>query len=145
MLRDRKKLSNADLARKTLSQKGYVMSDDCTNEWKRLHDRGTSLLRDRYKNHTNRILDEVKFFGDQFNQDPHNKAFADSMQKLFTDLGRTDGKPAFKKHLLKDLRDIILPAILEDVRYIPVPRLEVVDPMVDVVSAFHFPDRVFQN
>lgn len=118
-----------------MAEKGYVMTDDCRNEWNRLYDRGTYLLRDRYKNHTKRILDEIKFFADQFNQDAQNKAFGDAMQKLFTDLGRgKDGTVQFKKHLLKDIRDIILPGFLEDVRYIPVPRIEVRDPMVDVVS-----------
>lgn len=113
------------------------MSDDCNREWNRMYDRGVYLLRDRYKSHTKRILDEIKFVADQFNQDTQNKAFGESMQKLFNDLGRgPDGTVAFKKHLLKDIRDVILPSILENVSYIPVPRIEVLDPMVDVVSLY---------
>jgi hypothetical protein len=120
-----------------LKEKGWATTDECSHDWNQLHDRGVFLLRHRYKNHTKRILDEIKFFGDQFNKDAQNKAFADSMQNLFNNLGRNgDGKVAFKKHLLKDLRDVIMPAFLRDVRYIPVPRLEVSDKMVDVVSAF---------
>lgn len=129
------KVANTNLNRKVLKEKGWATTDECTRDWNGLYDRGVYLLRHRYKNHSQRILDEIKFFGEQFNKDTQNKAFADSLQKLFTDLGRTDGKVAFKKHLLKDLRDVILPAVLRDVRYIPVPRLEVSDEMVDVVSA----------
>ncbi|PWY95116.1 hypothetical protein BO94DRAFT_218982 [Aspergillus sclerotioniger CBS 115572] len=120
--------------RKTLTEQGYIMDDDCTRQWDQLTDHGRYLLRDRYRDHTDRILDEMKFIGDQFNKDPQNKAFGDSVQKLFDDLGRdTSGNMAFKKHLLRDIRDVILPAILEDVRYVPVPRIEVSDPSADVV------------
>src|SRR5207248_2971322 len=92
------------------------------------------LLRQRYRNHTNRILDEVKFLGDQYDKDPQNKRFAAATQKLFTDLGNDEnGKPVFKKHLVKDLSAVILPAIFENVRYVPVPRIEYSDPMVDAI------------
>lgn len=111
------------------------MEEDCNREWNQLYDHGRYLLRDRYKNHTDRILDEIKFVGDQFNRDPQNKAFANSMEKLFNDLGRdSDGNVKFKKHLLKDIGNVILPGIFENVRYVPVPRIEVSDPMADVVS-----------
>ena len=40
---------------------------------------------------------------------------------------------AFKPHLIKDLQDVILPGIFENVRYIPIPRIEYSDPMVDAV------------
>ncbi|KAL2860733.1 uncharacterized protein BJX67DRAFT_386370 [Aspergillus lucknowensis] len=120
--------------RKTLKQQGYIMQDDWNRHYDELADHGRFLLRDRYKSHTDRILDEVKFLGDQFNQDPQNKAFGDSMQKLFKDLGRDEaGNVKFKKHLVKDIRDVIIPSIFENIRYVPVPRIEVSDPMVDVV------------
>jgi hypothetical protein len=41
---------------------------------------------------------------------------------------------SFKKHLVKDLGTVILPSIFENVRYVPIPRIEVADPMADVVS-----------
>ncbi|GKZ34572.1 hypothetical protein AbraIFM66950_004886 [Aspergillus brasiliensis] len=120
--------------RKTLTEQGYIMDDDCNRQWDQLTDHGRYLLRERYRDHTDRILDELKFLGDQFNKDPQNKAFGDAMQKLFDDLGRDNsGNIAFKKHLVKDIRDVILPEVLENVRYVPVPRIEVSDPAADVV------------
>ncbi|KAL4913403.1 hypothetical protein BDW62DRAFT_192744 [Aspergillus aurantiobrunneus] len=120
--------------RKSLQQQGYVLQDEWNRQYDELADHGQFLLRHRYRNHTDRILDEAKFLGDQFNQDRQNKAFGDSMQKLFTDLGRDEnGKVKFKKHLVKDLSDVIIPAIFENVRYVPVPRIEVSDAMADVV------------
>lgn len=119
---------------KCLREQGFIMEDEATRQWNELYDKGRYLARDRYKNHTDRIIDEIKFLADQFDKDPQNKALADSVQKLFLDLGRdAGGKVVFKPHLLKDLRDIILPGIFENVRYVPIPRIEVSDPMVDVV------------
>ena len=120
--------------RKCLKEQGYIMEDRATEEWNVLYDRGNFLLRDRYRNHTDRILDETKFLADQFDQDPQNKRFAESMQKLFNDLGNDEnGKPTFKPHLVKDLTDVIIPELFESIRYVPIPRIEYSDPSIDAV------------
>lgn len=120
--------------RKCLKEQGYVMLDDANKEWNRLYDHGDFLLRHRYRNHTDRVADEAKFLADQFDKDPLNKAFADSMNKLFNDLGNDqNGKPVFKKHLLKDVSEVILPAVFENIRYVPIPRIEYSDPMADAI------------
>ena len=120
--------------RKVLKEQGYIMEDRATDEWNALYDRGNFLLRDRYRNHTDRIVDEVKFLADQFEQDPLNKKFANSINKLFADLGNDEnGKSQFKPHLVKDLRDVIIPGILESVRYVPIPRIEYSDSAMDAI------------
>ena len=120
--------------RKCLKQQGYIMEDSATNEWNNLYDRGNFLLRDRYRNHTDRVIDETKFLVDQFDQDPLNKRFGESLQKLFNDLGNDEnGKPSFKPHLIKDLTEVIIPAIFENIRYVPIPRIEYSDPAFDAV------------
>jgi hypothetical protein len=120
--------------RRCLKEQGYILQDDSNTEWNKLYDHGQFLLRDRYRDHTNRIVDEFKFIGEQFDKDPQNKAFAQSMNKLFNDLGHDEnGKPEFKPHLIKDLTDVILPAFFENVRYVPIPRIEFSDHMMDVV------------
>jgi hypothetical protein len=120
--------------RKCLQQQGFILEDSSNDEWNRLYDQGHDLLRGRYRAHTDRIADEFKFLGQQFDEDPQNKRFAESVNKLFTDLGTDeDGKTTFKPHLVKDLTEVILPAFFENVRYIPIPRIEYSDPMVDAV------------
>ncbi|ETI21577.1 hypothetical protein G647_07924 [Cladophialophora carrionii CBS 160.54] len=120
--------------RRCLQEQGYILQDEATDEYNRLHDHGRFLLRDRYRDHTDRILDEVKFLADQFDQDPQNKAFGDAVQKLFLDLGNDEsGKATFKPHLIKDITEVIIPEIFENTRYIPIPRIEVSDPMIDAV------------
>jgi len=80
------------------------------------------------------VLDEFKFFGTEFDNDAQNKQFAQSCNTLFNHLGQDkDGKPAFKPHLLKDVTEVILPAVFEHIRYVPIPRIEVSDPMVDAI------------
>lgn len=120
--------------RRCLQQQGYIMEDVSNEEWNRLYDQGTYLLRHKYRSHTDRVVNEIKFLGQQFDEDPMNKSFAASLQKLFNDLGHdADGKPVFKPHLIKDLTDIILPAAFESVAYIPIPRIEFSDPQIDAV------------
>jgi hypothetical protein len=123
-----------NLIRKSLREQGFIMEEECNRQWNDLYEKGRYLLRERYRGHTDIIVDETKFLADQFEKDPQNQALAEAFQKLFKDLGRdTDGKVTFKKDLVRDLRDIIIPGIFENVRYVPIPRIEVSDPMVDVV------------
>lgn len=120
--------------RKCLNEPGFIMQDAANEQWGQLSDKGHFLLRERYRDHTNRVLDEFKFIGEQFDQDAQNKRFAASLNKLFTELGNDEnGKPTFKKHLVKDLSGVILPGIFESVRYVPVPRIEYTDPMMDAI------------
>lgn len=120
--------------RKALREQGYVLQEQSDREWDRLYDKAQFLFRDRYRDHADHLVDEIKFLADQFDQDPQNRAFARATEKLFLDLGRDDnGKPAFKPHLIKDLTEVIIPAIFENTRYVPIPRIEVSDPMIDLV------------
>lgn len=120
--------------RKCLKEQGYVLQDQSTDEYNQLYDRGHFLLRERYRNHTDRVTDLAKFYSSEFEKDPLNRAFGDSMNKLFTDLGNDEnGKPTFKPHLVKDLTDVLFPYFFENVRYIPIPRIEYSDNMMDAI------------
>jgi hypothetical protein len=120
--------------RRCLLEQGYILDEASSHEWDRLYDHGRYLLREKYRTHTDRVVDEVKFIADQFDKDPQNKAFGLAVQKLFLDLGNDqDGKPVFKPHLVKDLTEIIIPAVLENVAYIPIPRIEFKDHQFDAI------------
>ena len=120
--------------RKCLKQQGFILEDRATEEYNQLYDQGHFLLRERYKQHTDRVTDELKYLADQFDQDPQNKSFGRSLEKLFNDLGHDEsGQQAFKPHLLEDLRDVIIPGFFQSVGYIPIPRIEYSDPMIDAV------------
>lgn len=120
--------------RRCLLEQGYILEEDSSRQWDLLYDQGKYLLRNKYRSHTDRVVDEIKFIGDQFDQDRQNKAFAQSVSKLFKDLGSgQDGSIAFKPHLIKDLTEVIIPSILENVSYIPIPRIEYSDPQFDAI------------
>jgi hypothetical protein len=120
--------------RRALREQGYIMQPASTDDFNHLYDRGQYLLRDKYRGHTDRVLDEIKFFGLQFEEDPQNRKFGDAVTKLFLNLGNDEnGKAAFKPHLLKDVTEVILPSVLETVHYIPIPRIEYSDPQVDLI------------
>ena len=121
-----------------MCEQGYVMQDAATQEWNKLYDQGSFLLRERYRDHADRLVDEIKFFATQFNEDPQNTAFGKSLQKFFKDLGLLAlderGMPKFKPHLIKDITNVFIPELFENLRYIPLPRIEVSDQAVDAVS-----------
>lgn len=120
--------------RRALLEQGYVVSEASQKEGNRLYEAGRYLLREKYRGLSNKSVNELKFVADQFDKDPQNKAFGQALQKLFNDLGKDqDGKPAFKPQLLKDLTDVIIPAVLENVAYIPIPRIEYSDPQFDAI------------
>ncbi|KAF8421047.1 hypothetical protein EV426DRAFT_226581 [Tirmania nivea] len=120
--------------RKCLKTPGYILSNGADREWDTLNSDGHFLLRERYRDHTDRVVNETKFIFDQFAQDTESKMLGHSLQKLFNDLGTDEnGKPKFKKHLVKDITDVIIPDIFENIRYVPVPRIEYSDPMIDAV------------
>jgi len=120
--------------RRCLKTQGYILQDDANREWDQLNDEGRFLLRDRYRDHTDRVVNEFRFFGEQFAQDSDSQRLGNALTKLFTDLGNDEnGKPTFKKHLVKDVTQVIIPDIFEQVRYVPVPRIEYSDSMIDAV------------
>ncbi|KAG0129171.1 hypothetical protein HOY82DRAFT_611140 [Tuber indicum] len=120
--------------RTCLKEEGYIMRRESTEQYDRLYDHGNFLLRNRYRDHTDRVANELRFLADQFSADPENQRFRQATQNLFTDLGNDEnGKPVFKKHLVKDITQIIIPELIENIRYIPFPRIEYSDPMIDAV------------
>jgi hypothetical protein len=123
-----------EYVRRCLLEQGYILDEESTHEWDQLYQHGRYLLRDKYRAHTDRVLDEVKFLGEQFDQDAQNRAFRASLEKLFSDLGHDqNGRAVFKPHLVKDLSEVILPAILANISYVPIPRIEYSDPQIDAV------------
>ncbi|KAH0562988.1 hypothetical protein GP486_002452 [Trichoglossum hirsutum] len=120
--------------RRCLQKQGFILEDTANEEWNRIYDRGQYLFRDRYRDHTNRIIDESKFLMDQLAEDPQSKKFGETLQRLFNHLGNDEhGKPVFKKHLVKDLSNVIIPATFENIRYVPVPRIEFSDQTMDAI------------
>ena len=67
-------------------------------------------------------------------EDPLNKRFGEDWARLTKDLlFDVEGSLKFKPHLLSDIRQVILPTIISQVGYIPIPRIEYTDDSLDLV------------
>jgi len=120
--------------RACLKEQGYILTDKATDEANQIQEQGNFLLRDRYRDHVDRIFDEFKFLANEFDADPLNTSFAKAMNKLFLELGNDEnGKATFKPHLIKDLTDVVIPTLFENISYVPLPRIEYSDPMIDAI------------
>lgn len=56
-----------------------------------------------------------------------------SKQKLTFLFFFREGNPAFKPQLFNDMKMTLLPAFIDEIRYIPIPRIEYSDPQFDIV------------
>ena len=107
--------------RKCLREDGYILKDESTEEWNKLQEQGQYFLNDRYKDHTDRLNDEITRWFNYMSNDPDSVAFGNKVQKLFVDLGQDkNGNVQFKPHLLSDVTDVIIPGFFENLRYVPV-------------------------
>ncbi|KAK9312585.1 hypothetical protein V1524DRAFT_410647 [Lipomyces starkeyi] len=120
--------------RKVLKQQGYIISDAANDEFNEIYNRGNDIFTHRYSDYIDQFQYESNYLIDQFQVDAPNKQFGDSITTLFTDLGTDEnGEVVFKKHLVKDITDVILPELFEKTRYVPLPRIEYAGPDLDVV------------
>ena len=67
-------------------------------------------------------------------EDPLNKRFGEDWARLTKDLlFDSEGSLKFKPHLWDDIRRVILPTVISQVGYIPIPRIEYTDDTLDLV------------
>lgn len=70
----------------------------------------------------------------QMGEDPLNKRFGEDWARLTKDiLFDIEGSLKFKSHLWDDIRKVILPTVISQVGYIPIPRIEYTDDALDLV------------
>ncbi|PWN48589.1 hypothetical protein IE53DRAFT_375503 [Violaceomyces palustris] len=125
--------------RQCLQEPGFIMKDEANTQGIQLIDSGKKFFvatgdreQGKYAAHKDKLFKEVEFFFKGVAEDPLNKRFGEDWKRLVQDLFTdADGKPTFKPHLWNDIRDPILPQLLN--RVVPVPRIEFTDKMVDLV------------
>ncbi|CEP13128.1 hypothetical protein [Parasitella parasitica] len=117
-----------------LKEPGYGQSDESSQEGRQLMDRGNHLIKGRYKEHLNFLSSESRKYMNLMAEDQVSKELYARIAKIHRDLWMDDeGNPAFKPHLLNDMRITLLPAFIDEIKYIPVPRIEYSDPQFDIV------------
>ncbi|ORY77244.1 hypothetical protein BCR35DRAFT_305540 [Leucosporidium creatinivorum] len=123
--------------RDVLQEPGYILKDACDRRGRDLLDQGGRFWdpkTGKYAGHKDAVFDSVQTFFTAYADDPLNVKLGNDIKKLTTDLlYDSEGNLKYKPHLWNDVREVILPALAKNVGYIPIPRIEYTDNMVDVV------------
>ncbi|KAH6911282.1 hypothetical protein BKA70DRAFT_1220304 [Coprinopsis sp. MPI-PUGE-AT-0042] len=120
--------------RKVLLQPGYVLEPDCDNTARALRDSGKHFYDDKYKNHFDNLFNEIGGWFKAMGEDPLNQRFGDDWARLTKDLlFDSEGALKFKPQLWNDVRHVVMPTLLQQIGYIPIPRIEYTDESFDLV------------
>ncbi|KAI0077531.1 hypothetical protein K474DRAFT_1661627 [Panus rudis PR-1116 ss-1] len=120
--------------RKVLLEPGYILEPDCNNEANRLKESGRHFYDDKYKSHFDNLFQSATDWFRAFGDDPLNRRFGEDWARLTKDLlFDSDGQLKFKSDLWMDIRKVILPSIIDQVGYVPIPRIEYTDDSLDIV------------
>jgi hypothetical protein len=109
-------------ARKVLLEPGFVLEPQCNNEGNALRESGRKFYDEKYREHFDRLFSTVGEWFKAMGDDPLNKRLGDDFARLTRDLlFDNEGNLKFKPDLWLDIRKVILPTLVEQVRT-SVPR-----------------------
>ncbi|KAF8813294.1 hypothetical protein BYT27DRAFT_7239437 [Phlegmacium glaucopus] len=119
---------------KVLLEPGYVLEPACNGQGNRLHETGKHFYDDKYRSHFDNLFNSVGSWFKAMGEDPLNHQFGEDWTHLTKDLlFDSEGSFKFKPHLWNDIRKVILPQLIEQVRYLPIPRIEYTDDSLDLL------------
>ncbi|CEG70150.1 hypothetical protein RMATCC62417_06097 [Rhizopus microsporus] len=119
---------------KLMREPGYASRDESTDEGRRLMDRGHEVIRGKYDDHLRFLNSESRRYMNLMAEDEISSEISDRITTIHRDLWMdSEGNPSFKPHLLNDMKMTLLPAFIDEIHYIPVPRIEHSDRQFDVV------------
>ncbi|KAI0336661.1 hypothetical protein GY45DRAFT_1376920 [Cubamyces sp. BRFM 1775] len=120
--------------RKVLLDPGFVLEPQCNNEANALRENGRRFYDEKYKGHFDNLFSAASEWFRALGEDPLNKRFGEDWARLTKDLlFDSEGSLKFKPELWMDIRKVILPSIIDQVGYIPIPRIEYTDDTLDLV------------
>ncbi|KAI0674595.1 hypothetical protein C8Q78DRAFT_1117563 [Trametes maxima] len=120
--------------RKVLLDPGFVLEPQCNNDANTLREDGRKFYDEKYKGHFDNLFNAAIEWFRALGEDPLNKRFGEDWARLTKDLlFDSEGSLKFKPDLWLDIRKVILPSIIDQVGYIPIPRIEYTDDAVDMV------------
>lgn len=124
-----------DLIRlQSLLEPGFVLQPQCNDSARKLQDSGRQFYDGKYKSHFDGLFNAIGGFFTAMGDDPLNARFGQDWARLTKDLlFDSEGSLKFKPELWRDIRKVILPAVIDRVGYIPIPRIEYTDDGLDLV------------
>jgi hypothetical protein len=117
-----------------LLEPGWVLQEECNKEGRELLDSGRVFYDGKYKSHFDNVFSSIGGFFTSMGDDPLNARFGQDWARLTKDLlFDLEGSLKFKPELWSDIKSVILPAVVDNVGYIPIPRIEYTDDALDLV------------
>ena len=127
-------------ARKVLQEPGYVMKDECNSEGRKLRENGKGFFSEKYRPHREEFINQFERFFKEYANDPLNVQLGEDVKRLTKDLALDgEGNLKFKPHLWNDIRRVIIPQLVQHIGYVPIPRVEYTDNLIDCMLAPVFP------
>ncbi|RDX45619.1 hypothetical protein OH76DRAFT_1558936 [Lentinus brumalis] len=123
-----------EYVREVLLEPGYVLDDQCSERGNQLRESGRQFYDEKYKGHFDNLTNSVSAWFGAWAEDPLNKQVGNNFAQLTKDLLLDgDGNLKFKPELWADIRQQIIPGFIEQVGYVPIPRIEYTDEALDLV------------
>jgi hypothetical protein len=122
-----------------LTEKGYVTSDAADAEAHKLYERSQWLLEiksDRYRPDVENLFAEVRSFIEAIKNDRESNRLVEASKQVYNDLVITDKNGnfrGFRKRILWDLIEVVFPRFVDEIKYVPIPRIEYQDPDFDLI------------
>ncbi|KAI8890438.1 hypothetical protein K501DRAFT_168773, partial [Backusella circina FSU 941] len=112
----------------------YINTEDSTEDGRQLIDIGRDLMKGRYGEHYQYLSNHIRQYMHLLAEDDVSREINGRLTQIHQDLWMdSDGNPAFKPHLVNDMRKTLLPAFLDEIKFIPIPRIVFTDKQFDVV------------
>ncbi|KAJ9126120.1 hypothetical protein QFC24_002393 [Naganishia onofrii] len=123
-----------DYIHRVLLEPGYILDDDSTREGRQIRHDGKRFFDHKYKGHFDNFSNQIQSFFTAMGDDPLNARFGEDWKRLVKDLlFNSEGNLEFKPRLWNDIRQVILPSLIQQIGYVPIPRAEYSDDKIDLV------------
>jgi len=122
-----------------LTEKGYVISDAADARVHQLYERSQELLhekQDSYRPDVEHFFAEVRSFIDAIRNDKESQRLVEASKKVYSDLVITDrygNFRGFRKRIFWDMIEVIFPRFVDEIKFVPVPRIEYQDRDFDLI------------
>ncbi|KAL9544020.1 hypothetical protein MBANPS3_007837 [Mucor bainieri] len=109
---------------KMLQEPGYLSGDESTEEGSKLVDEVRSSALEEYKPQVKSMIQESSGIIKAVSDDPISQKIAEKVKAIHDHLWYdSNGHAAFKPHLLNDMRITLLPALIEQIKFVPLPQI----------------------
>lgn len=124
--------------KRMLTEPNFATSDAADAEAHELYDNSKYLLEtktDKYRPHVEHLFSEINVYITAIQNDRMNRRVIEASKKVFNDLVIVDhkGNFRFRTRVVRDVLDVMLPKLISEIKYIPLPRIEYQDKDYDII------------